>query len=67
MENNLVKVLLWGKEVGVMYWDASANRAIFEYSPDFLRTGVDVAPLTCSIQYYDTNPYIPRHRSTAME
>ena len=37
MENNLVKVLLWGQEVGVMYWDASASRAIFEYSPDYLR------------------------------
>ena len=50
MENNLVKVLLWGQEVGVMYWDASASRAIFEYSPDYLRMGVDIAPLTCSIQ-----------------
>ena len=50
MENNLVKVLLWGQEVGVMYWDASASRAIFEYSPDYLRIGVDIAPLTCSIQ-----------------
>ena len=49
MENNLVKVLLWGQEVGVMYWDASASRAIFEYSPDYLRIGVDIAPLTCSI------------------
>lgn len=50
MENNLVKVLLWGQEVGVMYWDIATHRAIFEYSPVFLRTGVDLAPLTLSIK-----------------
>src|SRR5574344_633274 len=48
MENNL-RVMLWGREVGRLAWDASRNRAVFEYSPDFLKGGLDIAPLAASI------------------
>lgn len=48
MGNNL-KVMLWGHEVGRLAWDIRRNRAVFEYSPDFLKGGLDIAPLTASI------------------
>ena len=49
MENNIVSVLLWGEEVGKIYWDTRGKRAVFSYNPDFIRKGIDVAPLTASI------------------
>lgn len=48
MENNLI-VTIWGKEVGRLTWDGRRHRAIFEYSPDFLKGRLDIAPLTASI------------------
>lgn len=48
MENNL-KVMLWGREVGRLTWDVRRNRAVFEYNPDFLKGGLDIAPLAASI------------------
>ena len=49
MENNIVKVKLWGQEVGLLYWDKKSHKAIFEYNPAFVRKGIDIAPLTSSI------------------
>jgi serine/threonine-protein kinase HipA len=39
------RVLLWGREVGAVAWDARRSLAAFEYAPSFLRDGVEVAPL----------------------
>ena len=50
MENNIVKVTLWGKEVGSLFWDSRRKRAVFSYHPDFLRGGLDIAPLSASIK-----------------
>ena len=41
--------MLWGEEVGRMYWDTRSTRAVFSYNPDFIRKGIDVAPLTAPI------------------
>ena len=49
MENNIVKVKLWGQEVGLLYWDKTLHRAIFEYNPSFVRAGIDIAPYSASI------------------
>ena len=49
MENNIVRVKLWNQEVGLLYWDATLHRAVFEYNPAFVRAGVDIAPLSASI------------------
>ena len=49
MENNIVSVMLWGEEVGKIYWDTRSKRAVFSYNPDFIRKGIDVAPLTAPI------------------
>lgn len=49
MENNIIKVKLWGYEVGLLYWEKKSCRAIFEYNPAFVHKGIDIAPLTSSI------------------
>ena len=50
MESNIVSVMLWGDEVGKLYWDVRAKRAVFNYNPDFVKKGTDIAPLTASIK-----------------
>ena len=49
MENNIVSVMLWGEEVGKIYWDTRSKRAVFSYNPDFIRKGINVAPLTAPL------------------
>ena len=49
METNVVKVKLWGMDVGYLSWDKKAGTAIFEYEPSFLEQGLDIAPLTMSV------------------
>jgi len=50
MQNNIVRVILWGKEVGSLYWDDRRKRSVFTYHPDFLKAGTDIAPLSASIK-----------------
>lgn len=49
MENNVLRVIIWGMEVGQLYWHEKQRRAYFTYSQDFLSKGLDIAPLTASI------------------
>ena len=49
METNVVKVKLWGMDVGYLSWDKKASVAIFEYEPSFLEQELDIAPLTMSV------------------
>lgn len=50
MQNNIVRVMLWGQEVGSLFWEDRRKRAVFSYHPDFLKAGVDIAPLSASIK-----------------
>lgn len=50
MENNIVNVMLWDEEVGKLYWDERNRRAIFNYHPDFVKKGLEIAPLTASVK-----------------
>jgi Uncharacterized protein related to capsule biosynthesis enzymes len=49
METNVVKVNLWGMDVGYLSWDKKAEVAVFEYESSFLEQGLDIAPLTMSV------------------
>lgn len=42
----IAQVKLWGKPIGAVSWDKSAGFAHFEYEPDFIHSGIEVAPLT---------------------
>lgn len=39
------EVLLWGVAVGAVAWDSAARLAAFEYTPEFQRSGIELAPL----------------------
>jgi serine/threonine-protein kinase HipA len=39
------RVILWGNLIGAVTWDDSRNAGVFQYSPDFLSSGVQLSPL----------------------
>ncbi len=57
----IAEVKLWGKSIGAVSWDESAGLAHFEYEPDFIHSGIEVAPLTMPLskQIYSF-PALPR-------
>lgn len=59
METNVVKVKLWGMDVGYLSWDKKAGVAVFEYDPSFLDQGIDIAPFTMSIYSSPSQKQLP--------
>lgn len=49
MITRLLKVLLWGQEIGRLSWDVRRGVSYFEYNREFLRGGADAFPLIASI------------------
>ena len=49
MDEKILKVMLWGDEVGRLKWDHTKMRGVFTYNPEFIKKGLDIAPLTASI------------------
>lgn len=45
----VLKVLLWGQEIGRLAWHDARKTSFFTYNPEFLKGSLDVAPLTASI------------------
>ena len=46
MPASVATVRLWGKRVGAVAWNAEQGFAAFEYAPSFLRSSLEIAPLT---------------------
>ena len=46
----ILKVFLWGKEIGRLAWHESRQTSYFTYNPEFLHGNLDIAPLTASIR-----------------
>ena len=46
---SIVEVRIWGKAVGAVALDPKLEYYAFEYQPAFLRSGIDLAPLTMPI------------------
>jgi serine/threonine-protein kinase HipA len=42
----VVEVLLWGKAAGAVALDPASGHYAFEYQPSFLRSGIELAPIT---------------------
>ena len=49
MENNVLKVMIWGQEAGTLVWDKDSQRAFFTYNMDFIKNDWDLSPLSASI------------------
>jgi len=43
-------IILWGNPIGSATWDASRELALFQYAPDFLDSGIQLAPLTMPLR-----------------
>lgn len=50
MTTKILKVMLWGKEVGRLSLDFRRGMPYFEYSRDWVENGLDVSPLNASIK-----------------
>ncbi len=44
--NSTAEVILWGRQIGAVAWDEEKSIANFEYSPAFIRSGIEVSPIT---------------------
>lgn len=48
--NTTARVLLWGRDIGAVVWLDERERAVFQYTPEFADSGIQVAPLTMPLQ-----------------
>ena len=44
----VLKVLLWGQEIGRLAWHDARKTSFFMYNPEFLKGTLDIAPLAAS-------------------
>ena len=51
---NDAKVLLWGREIGAVTWVDEREVGVFQYFPDFVKSGIQLAPLMMPL---NTFPY----------
>ncbi|MHA6288450.1 type II toxin-antitoxin system HipA family toxin [Maricaulis sp. CAU 1757] len=49
-ERTRAEVRLWGRMIGAVLWDPQRALGVFEYAPDFVRSGIQVAPLTMPLR-----------------
>ena len=42
---NDARVLLWGSVIGAVTWLEDREVGVFQYAPDFLESGIQLAPL----------------------
>ncbi|MBU1049165.1 type II toxin-antitoxin system HipA family toxin [Candidatus Bipolaricaulota bacterium] len=43
--NNDARVILWGRAIGAVTWLDDREVAVFQYTPEFLNSGIQLAPL----------------------
>ena len=47
---SLAEVILWGRVIGAVAWDAARGRGGFEYAAEFVPSGIQVSPLTMPLR-----------------
>lgn len=40
------RVILWGRDIGAVTWSSDRGLGVFQYTPEFVGSGIDVAPMT---------------------
>ncbi len=50
--NNDARVLLWGSAIGAVTWLEDREIGVFQYTPDFVDSGIQVAPLTMPLNIF---------------
>ena len=60
-DNTRATVKLWGQEIGAALWDQDRGLGVFEYEPEFIASGIKIAPLTVPLQAGSLDfPALPR-------
>ena len=44
------RVILWGRDIGAVSWVDDREVAVFQYAPEFVDSGIEVAPMTMPLQ-----------------
>ena len=47
-DSGRLRVMLWGREIGQLCWNPAKGNSYFFFSPEYLSSGLDIAPLTVS-------------------
>ncbi len=47
---DVIKITLWGEELGALSWDSEKNFASFEFFSSFLNKNLDVSPIHMPIR-----------------
>ncbi len=48
IDRGRLSVMLWGEEIGQLCWNEAKGNSYFYFSPGYLSSGLDIAPLTAS-------------------
>ena len=43
------RVVLWGRDIAAVTWDQTRDIGVFQYQPEFVNSGIQVAPLTMQL------------------
>ena len=44
------RVMLWGRRIGAVSWDAGRGVGVFQYEPRFVGAGIEVSPITMPVR-----------------
>ncbi|MEX0901378.1 MAG: type II toxin-antitoxin system HipA family toxin [Pseudohongiellaceae bacterium] len=44
------RVVLWGRDIGAVAWLDDREIGVFQYAPEFLHSGIEIAPLTMPLR-----------------
>lgn len=47
--NNDARVILWGSLIGAVTWLEDREIGVFQYSPDFIQSGIELSPITMQL------------------
>ncbi len=50
--NNDARVVLWGKTIGAVTWLEDREIGVFQFAPDFLHSGIQLAPLMMPLKEF---------------
>ena len=59
---DVAEIKLWGELVGAVQWDDLRKTASFQYSPAFIKKGIDLSPIKMSITEGDRIFSFPKLR-----
>jgi serine/threonine-protein kinase HipA len=55
-------VRMWGREIGAVSWLPERELGVFQYTPEFARSGIEIAPITLPLREFPYEfPALPRN------